>query len=214
MTKGVKIMQFSITTIPDGVRYVEKTLKLGDYIMEPSEENHYLYILVSGRAGVYNECADGESVLLYEYRAVDFFGEFEIFTDIRTPMTVKAKSECSVYMVEKSEVLKWLQLDFEFTLFFLNRICMKTLDLSYEHIRVAKLSIRERYVYSIKSHVERGDLPQLTKERLMEEVKTPIRSLNRIIAECSDFITFEHREFQISDPSRFAMEWEALKQKS
>ena len=207
-------MQFSMTDIPAGVHYVEKNYQNGDYIIEPTEENHFLYILVAGRAGVYNECADGESVLLYEYRAVDFFGEFEIFTDIRTPMTVKAKSDCSVYMVERSEVLKWLQLDFEFTLFFLNRICMKTLDLSYEHIRVSKLSIRERYVYSIKSHFDRGDLPQLTKERLVEEVKTPIRSLNRIIAECSDFITFEHREFKISNPSRFAREWEALKQKS
>ena len=210
----MKRVQFSITEIPDGVHFVEKNYQNGDYIIEPTEENHFLYILVAGKAGVYNECADGEAVLLYEYRAVDFFGEFEILTEVRTPMTVIAKSDCKVYIVEKNEVLKWLRMDFEFTLFFLNRICMKTLDLSYEHIRVAKLSIRERYIYSIKAHSDKGDLPQLTKERLVEEIKAPIRSMNRIIADCADFIAFEQKTFKIIDQKRFSSEFEALKRKS
>jgi len=49
---------------------------------------------------------------------------------------------------------------------------------------------------------------------LVEEIKAPIRSMNRITADCADFIAFEQKTFKIIDQKRFMSEYEALKRKS
>ena len=66
--------------------------------------------------------------------------------------------------------------------------------------------LRDVAAHCLYRHKQLGSLGVLTKEQLMNEVCTPLRSLNRILAQCraEGLVKYEAHRFYILDEERFA----------
>ena len=181
--------------IPPDIRCTEKTFRRGEVMLDPCAENQFLYLLTSGEATVYYQTENGEILAIYAYHPVDFFGELELLSDRKLPTLVRARTDCRVTLVHRDEVLRWLKQDFSFTQLVLRRLCEKVVEGSNERMRLSLLTIRQRYLLAIRRHEEAGDLTKLTKAKLCEEVGAPLRSLNRVIAQCGGEVRYENRRF-------------------
>ena len=181
--------------IPPGIRFTEKSYRRGEVMLDPCVENQFLYLLTSGEATVYYQAENGEILAIYAYHPVDFFGELELLSNRKLPTLVRARTDCRVTLVHRDEVLRWLKQDFSFTQLVLRRLCEKVVEGSDERMRLSLLTIRQRYLLAIRRHQEAGDLATLTKTQLCEEVGAPVRSLNRVIAQCSAEVQYKKRRF-------------------
>ena len=65
--------------------------------------------------------------------------------------------------------------------------------------------IKDRVLYCLYRHDRMGTLSDLTKDRLMNEVCTPIRSLNRVLAQYREegLVAYDKHRFRSVDEERF-----------
>ncbi len=186
--------------IPDGIAYTERTFRHGEYILSDLEESDSLYILRSGAADVVFRNIDGENLRIYRYEALDFFGEVELLTDCHQPLPVVAVGDCRVVIVSATEAMKWLKADFPFCLHMMRRLCEKMYDDMYGRTDQRFLTQKQRLMKAYERHAMKNELQTLTKQALSEEIGAPMRSLNRIIAQCSDTVKYENKHFHIVKP--------------
>lgn len=181
--------------IPSHIRTKTEYFRSGDYILDGLEANDYLYFLVKGDADVLSFTEDGDIVCLYHYHEGDFFGELELFSKRKIPYPVQAAGDCETVMIEKREVLKWLKEDDEFCLLLLGTMADKILDNSQDRVELRTMKGKQRYLLAMRRHERKGDLSSLTKEELCQETALPLRSLNRIIAQCRESYGYRNGRF-------------------
>ena len=196
-------MIYNLNDIPTNIKYIERIYPKKSTIISPLEKNNSLYILVSGIATVFYEGKNGEVLNVYEYKAGEFFGELEILSDRNEPLHVITKTDCVIKILTKENVLKWMKEDFNFNLYLINGICNKLLDDSDELVKLSLMNIKQRYFCSIERHSKIDNLENLTKQQLCDEVKAPLRSINRIIKENKNVIYYKNKKFIIIDMKKF-----------
>ncbi|HUM84924.1 MAG TPA: Crp/Fnr family transcriptional regulator [Lachnospiraceae bacterium] len=182
--------------IPPEIRYVKKRFRKGDYIFTGNEENINFYLLMSGSANVIYNAADGGALQIEHFTAPDFFGEIELLTDRREPLPIVASENCETWILSKEETMKWLRKDFDFCLRIMQRLCQKLYACTFRETERHFLPIRERLLLIFRQYERSGSLDSLTKADLCEQLGIPIRSLNRVIAQCSDVMVYEHKHFR------------------
>lgn len=184
-----------LTAIPKDIHFQDLFFPKGSHILSDLEENNHFFILTEGAADVMYYGPDGESMRIYRYLPVDFFGEIEMLTDHRQPMPVIATQDCHVLRLSHTEVLRWMERDFDFCRHILSRMCEKLLCGMTGRTQMRYLTQRQRYLLAMDSHAKAGELSLLTKEALCQELSIPLRSLNRIIAQCSHRFHYENGVF-------------------
>lgn len=195
-------LKYLMDTAPSEVRsnFINKKYRKGSNIMLPNNNNDYLYIIVDGKAEVYREDYSGALISIYNYNSYNLFGELELFNEKIITFGITAKTDCEIILVHKSLVYEWMKNDFNFTKYILEQLSLKLVESSSTALRLSLLSIKDRILYSIYTHNKIGDLKDLTKEKLSQEVYAPIRSLNRSIKECIEdgYIIYKDKKFYIT----------------
>lgn len=186
--------------IPDGIAYFERTFRRGEAILSDLEESDSLYILRSGAADVVFRNIDGENLRIYRYEAPDFFGEVELLTGYHQPMPVVAVDDCRVDVVPAVAAMKWLKEDFPFCLHMMRRLCEKMYDDMYSRTDQRFLTQKQRLLKAYERYAAKNELQTLTKQTLSEELGIPMRSLNRVIAQCADTVAYENKHFRVVCP--------------
>lgn len=64
-------------------------------------------------------------------------------------------------------------------------------------VKLSLMNIKERYFCSIDRHLKVGNLEKLTKSQLCDEVKIPLRSINRIIKDNRNVIIMKIRNLKL-----------------
>ena len=61
------------------------------------------------------------------------------------------------------------------------------------------LTVKERLLRCIATHLILGDINTLSKDQVVKEAGAPMRSINRAIAECSrqGILCYNHKQFKI-----------------
>lgn len=199
-------MEKFLNNIPKEIKYKKKIFEKGSYILSPLRENDSLFILLSGEAQVYRESYKGGGILVSSYKGVDFFGELEVFSDKKEPFSIIATSRCEVMVFSRENIILWMKKDFNFALHIIERISKKLTQISEETAKLLSLTIRERYLYSIRKHYDIGNLDNLSKNQIVKEVNAPLRSLNRAILECSKIVAYKNKKFEIINLKSFLEE--------
>lgn len=164
----------------------KKKYSANSTILYAEKENKYVYFLTEGVAEAYIQSPQGTFATLYLYKAGSFFGEVEQFYDGRKPVEVTAITDCVVEILYKEDFLDWLKINFEAVKFIIKEISYKLIINAELVENILLLTVKERLLRCIAIHHYRKSLDSLTKEQLSKEVNTPIRSINRAIAECSN----------------------------
>lgn len=183
-----------------------RTYPKGSGILQPDEQNSSLFLLLEGTAEVYIYTLNGMFISLYRYEKDGCFGEVELFCENRTTLGVSAVDPCKVVRVPRRGVEIWMREDHRFSEFLLRQMALKIAENSDHYIRSASMDLKGRVLHCLYRHKQLGSLGVLTKEQLMNEVCTPLRSLNRILAQCRDegLVKYEAHRFYILDEERFA----------
>lgn len=192
--------------------WITSTYQKGSHILFFGEENDYLYFLTKGKASVYIQNQEGVMMMVNTYRATSLFGEYEVFNPQMTTQSLIANTHCDITRIHKKHLYQWMKVDFDLTIHIIENFAK---DIVYSHqttSRLAFLTIKERLIISIYSHYQVGDLDTLTKEILQQEVYTPLRSLNRSLAECENERIFSYKKkvFTVINPNQLRKIAEAI----
>ncbi|XBX10751.1 Crp/Fnr family transcriptional regulator (plasmid) [Enterocloster clostridioformis] len=183
-----------------------RTYPKGSSILQPDEHNSSLFLLLEGTAEVYIYTLNGMFISLYRYGKNGCFGEVELFCESRTTLGIAAIDNCKVVRISRKGVETWVKEDHNFCEFLLRQMASKIAENSDNYIRSASMDLKSRILHCLYRHKRLGTLDTLTKEQLMNEVCAPIRSLNRILAQCREdgLVIYEKHRFCIIDEKRFA----------
>lgn len=192
-----------IEKAPEAVRSAIKYHRYtkGSNIIYPHDKNLYLYLLLDGKAEVYQYTAGGMFISLYRYSKNSCFGEIELFCPDRLSFGVAAVENCEVAVLTKETVLLWASSDKEFCSFLLESVSCKIAESSDAYIRNSSMTLKERLLYCLYRHSQTGTLDTLSKEAVASEICASERSLNRTIAECrkEGIIDYQKHRFYILD---------------
>lgn len=177
----------------------------GSSILKPDESNSFLYLLLEGTAEVYQYTFNGMFISLYRYGNNSCFGEVELYCESRTTLGVTAIDTCRIVKLSKEGVEIWIREDKHFCEFLLRQMALKIAENSDAYIRNSSMELKDRVLYCLYRHERMGTLSSLTKDQLMNEVCTPIRSLNRILSQYREegLIDYDKRRFHIVDKEKF-----------
>ena len=193
MTQKEKKMNF---TIPNDIFYIKKKYKSGEFIFSGQEENPNFYLLISGEAEVIYPEPGGEFLKIDHFKAPDFFGEIELLTNNRIPLPIVSSGGCETLIFSHAEAIRWMKKDFSFCRYVMERLAQKLYTCTYNRAEIHFLPIRQRLLLIYSRYKAEGRLNELTKQDLCAELGVPIRSLNRVIAQCSDIMVYEHKHFR------------------
>lgn len=195
-----------ISNAPEQVSayFVEKNYKKGSHILLPEDQNTSLFFMLSGTAEVYQYAMNGMLISIYRYEKNGCFGEVELFCKSRTALGVLAVEDCQIIKINEIGVQLWLQSDQRFCEFLLQRMAQKIGDNCDAYLRLSTMTLKERILFCVLHHERMNMLNKLTKESLATEVCAPIRSVNRILAQCKKegLLTYEKHHFHIIDLER------------
>lgn len=183
-------------SIPNNIKYDHILYKSGSEILWGLDENDSLFFLEKGTADVNFRGIDGESMRIFRYKAPDFWGEVEVLTNCHSQLLITAVEDCWVCRIPQNEALKWMEQDFQFCLRVMHRLCEKLMADTDSRIRLRFHNSRQRYLAVMAQYNKEGTLKQLKKEHLCEELGIPLRSLNRIVAQCTNQYIFHDGHFQ------------------
>jgi len=182
--------------IPSDVFYVKKKYKAGEFIFSGYEENPNFYLLTSGSVNVMYLDQRGDVLQLERLTAPDFFGEIELLSDHHVPLPIVAADNCETLVLARAEATRWLNEDLSFCHYIMKRMAEKFYRTVFIRAEGHFLTIRQRLLLTYNRYKAEGRLNELTKQELCEELGVPIRSLNRVIAQCSDVMIYEHKHFR------------------
>ena len=181
--------------IPEDIRYEIRTFDRGEEILDGFSENGNLFIVLEGSADVFYYSEEGDIMHIYRYKWGDIFGELELFGSNPLPFPVKAAENLKAAVIPKDQVVAWIRKDPDFSLFLLKKMSEKLIKNTGKRTELRYLSGKERYLKAMDRHCLIGDLATLTKKQLCYETSLPLRSLNRIIRDCSDTYQYKNRGF-------------------
>lgn len=192
-----------LQNVPEEVkeRFITRRYDSGSTVIFPGATNDYLYILTEGEVEVCMQTYQGVNISLNSHKSPGTFGILEIFDKELKTKNVIAKSGCTIISLRRDYVLQWMERDFEFNLYVIGLLSECFRQANRTAIILTGLNIRERFLLSIYNHYKAGDLENLNKTILLQEVCAPLRSLNRTIAECigDGLISYERKSFHILD---------------
>ncbi len=181
---------------PDIIKeaFIHQRKKKNETVIFQESENIYLYILVKGSVDVVMQNYNGAKVVLYNNDAYSLFGELEIFNENIKSHAVICRTDCELFAIHKDNVFKWMQMDFDFTMYIINQLTRKLVHSSKAMYNLSLMSVKDRLINCIYIHDRHNGLKKLTKEMVCNEIFAPIRSVNRAIAQCQKEGLFEYRD--------------------
>ena len=102
------------------------------------------------------------------------------------PLPIVAADNCETLVLARAEATRWLNEDLSFCHYIMKRMAEKFYRTVFIRAEGHFLTIRQRLLLTYNRYKAEGRLNELTKQELCEELGVPIRSLNRVIAQCSD----------------------------
>jgi|LGOV01.1.fsa_nt_gb CRP-like cAMP-binding protein len=128
-------------------------------------------------------------------------GVLEIFNPEIHTQNVVVLEECTILKLHRKYVLKWMKVDFNFTLYIIKLLEECFYDTSVFARNLLSLTIQERIIVSLYNHFTNNTLNTLTKSKLTQETGTKTRSLNRVLKDLitMDLIKYENKKFTILD---------------
>lgn len=166
-------------------RFIRRFYARGATILTAAEPARCLYILESGSIEVFKESYAGSEVSVNTFHTGSLFGEIEVFSPDLNPYNVRALTNCQVLVVGREDVLQWMREDFALTVFLCQIFSRRLYFTSESMSRMALLPLRERVLGCLHAQYEAGNLPTFTKKMLLDQVRAPLRSVNRILHDCA-----------------------------
>jgi CRP-like cAMP-binding protein len=182
---------------------ISASYKKSQSIFNQGDNTEYLYFITEGSVEVQTISKKGVKLSLSTYGRDESIGVLEIFNPEFHTQNVIALEDTRVVKLHVNYVKAWMQEDFDFTLYII-KILQECFYLGRQNAEnIASLNIKERVILTLYTYYKDHNLHTLTKARLMQETRTQIRSLNRVLKDLiqSNLIDYNNKKFIIVDPT-------------
>lgn len=117
----------------------------------------------------------------------------------KKPVEITALTPCKVLRLHRNDLYAWMQADFDVTKQIIQIMASKLVANSERIAEAQLLTVKERLLRCIATHLTLGDIHTLSKDQVVKEAGAPMRSINRAIAECSrqGILCYNHKQFEI-----------------
>lgn len=190
-----------IENSPDEIkeRFIIKKFKKGTKIVQQGSEAKHFHILLKGSNKIYRTSVLGTNYLQLVIDPEEVYGEIELSNNKPSICTVEALSDCEILIVSRETYIKWLEKDFNFSMFIINKLSDKlyskieksSIDvfyyLEYKFIRLILKLYNKNKSYNIC----------VSKELIAEELAASIRSINRVINKLKEKNILEYKDGKI-----------------
>ncbi len=146
------------------------------------------HIIIEGKADIYVDSERGKRYTITTYKKGDYIGEFEIFRQIPYISGVESREPISVLEIDRDVLLKWVQLDKNFSEYMIYTLC----DTCYEMCK----NMGESTLYPLKQKIcqyfiansdEKGNFRSPVYTRMLgAQMAVTQRSANRIVKQLKD----------------------------
>lgn len=206
----LEILKTAPTDIKDHI--LKDDFKKDDLILSQGDINEYLYFIQSGIVEITTMSKQGLELSITTFAAGESIGVLEIFnTEIHT-QNVVVLEDCKILKLHKKYVLKWMKVDFNFTLYIIKLLEECFYDTSVFARNLLSLTIQERIIVSLYNHSTNKTLYTLTKNKLTQETGTKTRSLNRALKDLitTGLVSYQNKKFIILNESLLAKKAKSL----
>ncbi len=171
----------------------------GSQIIQPREQNDYLFFLTEGSVEVVQLTHDGNELFINELHANNVFGELEVFDNDFKTNSVVAKTECTVIKLHRKNVFEWMKIDHVFSKYLFEVIVNCYINKCIRTDELTALTIKQRFLLSLFKHHKNDKLASLRKSKIIQEVGAPRRSFNRVLKECCNegYVIYSNKQFTV-----------------
>jgi len=183
---------------------ITRAYERGRHIIFEGQSNDYLYLLIEGSVEVSLQSHQGKNISIRRHQAPDTFGVLELFDDQLKTKSVVAKTPCKVIIINRHQVHRWMEEDFNFNLYIIHLLTACFRQANTLATVLSTMTLKERVLLSLYQHHISGSLSQLSKDLLASEVCAPRRSLNRVLQAYQEegLMAYEKKRFIILNPNQ------------
>lgn len=165
-----------------------KTFKKNEIILNEGDILNKMCFVLSGSISISTFTILNNEYNIRLLKENDSFGEFLIFSDKPYSLgTITALKETTIAFINKNDLIKIMQENEQFLLFFLNKMNNDALMLENRIKVLAQKSIKERILFYIKERSDSSNIIYITsKKDLAEYINIPRPSLSRELINLKD----------------------------
>lgn len=181
----MKDLRYLLDTCPDFLKKEFTTIhfKTFDKIILQDEISNFVYIMKKGKAKVYSLTTNGINYLEHIYHEYELFGELEVFLDKPALAYVEALENSQVIQIPKKSFLEWIRYDSDFSLYINTKLSEKMYNTCINTKANIVYPLKYRVLFFLSRFFNDYNLPNITKDMLVEGVGSNIRSINRVLKE-------------------------------
>ncbi|MEL7648277.1 MAG: Crp/Fnr family transcriptional regulator [Sedimentibacter sp.] len=201
----------------DGQYYKIKDYEKGSIIYLQNEKCESLDVILRGAVTIQKIDQDGKILTINDFVSGDVLGENLLFSaGINYPMTVAAKTDCTLLHVQKELVLKLCQSNVDFLTSFLRSLSSKTLILSDKLKSLTMKTIRQCLIdFLLIESISQGSTKiklNMSKKDLAEKLGVQRSSLSRELNKMrkDGLVEFDSKYIEIMDYEHLRQHQEGL----
>jgi CRP-like cAMP-binding protein len=177
-----------------------------DFFMKQNDQDHNVYILLSGEAQAYSEIQTGLRHVRYIHHAGEVVGEIEAITNGPIICSVVATSAGSAIKISKETYLELIRTSSDFAMFVVKQLAENLAIMSTYTSMNLQYSLKQRLMqFFLQKHQQFGNPFYVDKKLTADLFGCHLRSVNRVVKELEskDLLSYEKGRFQIPDINKF-----------
>ena len=173
-----------IRELISNIRYSVKVYKKGEIIANEEEECNSLGLVLEGIIEIERIYPSGKQIVLKRLSKGNVFGEALIFSrECKYPSTVVAFTECSIFYINKEDILKLCTIEEKILNNFISSLSNKILMLNSKIKSISFKSVKHKVINFILEEVKEQHSHTIklndSKEEIAEILGIPRPSLSR-----------------------------------
>ena len=182
------------------------SFSLDDFFMKQNDQEHWIYILLSGEAQAFSTTTTGIRHVRYIHHAGEVIGEIEAITNAPIICSVVATSSGEAIKLSQETYLELIRTAPDFAMFVVGQLAESLGIMSVYTSMNIQYSLKQRLMqYLMQKHQQLGNPFYMDKKLAADLFGCHLRSVNRVVKSLEDknLLNYEKGKFQIPDLDKF-----------
>lgn len=208
--KGKKLLSYQeiLEVCPTHLKdQLEKiSFKTDDYFMKQGDQEHWVFILLSGEAQAFSTTKTGLRHVRYIHHAGEVAGEIEAITNGPIICSVVATTDGEAIKINQETYLELIRTSPDFAMFVVGQLAESLAIMSAYTSMNMKYSLKQRLMqFFLQKHQQFGNPFYVDKKLTADLFGCHLRSVNRVVKELEskNLLEYEKGKFRIPNIDKF-----------
>ena len=177
-----------------------------DYFMEQNNQDHWVYVLLSGEAQAFSTTPTGIRHVRYIHHAGEVIGEIEAVTDEPIICSVVATAQGQAVKLSQETYLSMIKESPDFAMFVVGQLAQSLAIMSTFTSLNLQYSLKQRLMrFFLQKYQQFGNPFYVDKKLTADLFGCHLRSVNRVVKEleAKSLLEYEKGQFRIPNEDKF-----------